>query len=200
MIIGNPPYVEYSKVKKDYTIRGYETENCGNLYGFVTERSFRLLNMHASFGFIVPISFICTLRMKTLQEVLIQSSKLVWLSSFAERPSKLFSGADAQLTILLSRLGRKDQCILSTTKYTKWTSDERLHLFNCIAYQSDATKIKPHIIPKLCSDIESHILAKLSFYPGHLQNHLLKQSKYPIYYRTSTLSYKFCDFDICMVS
>ena len=26
VIIGNPPYVEYSKVKKDYKIRGYETE------------------------------------------------------------------------------------------------------------------------------------------------------------------------------
>ena len=33
VIIGNPPYVEYSKVKKEgYTVKGYETESCGNLY------------------------------------------------------------------------------------------------------------------------------------------------------------------------
>src|SRR3989440_2786076 len=32
VIIGNPPYVEYSKVRKEYMILGYETESCGNLY------------------------------------------------------------------------------------------------------------------------------------------------------------------------
>ncbi len=30
VIIGNPPYVEYRKVKKDYTIKGYGTESYGN--------------------------------------------------------------------------------------------------------------------------------------------------------------------------
>ena len=39
VIIGNPPYVEYSKVKTDYTIKGFATEDCGNLYAFVVERN-----------------------------------------------------------------------------------------------------------------------------------------------------------------
>ena len=43
VIIGNPPYVKYSKVKKDYTISGYETESCRNLYAFTIERSLELL-------------------------------------------------------------------------------------------------------------------------------------------------------------
>jgi hypothetical protein len=43
VIIGNPPYVEYSKVKKDYQIKGYETESCGNLYAFVVERCLKIL-------------------------------------------------------------------------------------------------------------------------------------------------------------
>jgi hypothetical protein len=34
--IGNPPYVEYGKVKTDYSVRGYETVDCGNLYAFAT--------------------------------------------------------------------------------------------------------------------------------------------------------------------
>jgi len=34
-IIGNPPYVEYNKVKRDYIIRGYKAESCGNLYAFM---------------------------------------------------------------------------------------------------------------------------------------------------------------------
>ena len=183
VIIGNPPYVEYSKVKKEYTIRGYETESCGNLYAFVTERSLKLLNDDGSFGFIVPISLVCTQRMEKLQKIFTQSSKSVWLSNFAERPSKLFIGAEVLLTIPLSRMGRKDECTLATTEFTKWTSDERVHLFNRIIYHSVGAKVKPHVIPKFCSNTESRILAKLSSHAGYLRNHLLKRSKYPVYYR-----------------
>ena len=39
VIIGNPPYVEYSKVRKDYRVKGYKAESCGNLYALCTERS-----------------------------------------------------------------------------------------------------------------------------------------------------------------
>ena len=47
VIIGNPPYVEYSKVN-DYKIRNYSTEECGNLYAFIVERSFALSRARAS--------------------------------------------------------------------------------------------------------------------------------------------------------
>ena len=185
VIIGNPPYVEYSKVKKDYTVKGYETEDCGNLYAFASERSLRLLNNYGGFGFIVPISLIGTQRMETMQKILIRSSKSVWLSNFAERPSKLFAGADVLLTILLSRTGKKDECTLVTTDFMKWTSDERSHLFHHITYYFAVEKVKPYVIPKLCSNTEASILAKLFFHVGNLQTHLLKRSSSPIYYRTS---------------
>ena len=29
VVVGNPPYVEYSKVRKNYTVKGYQTESCG---------------------------------------------------------------------------------------------------------------------------------------------------------------------------
>ena len=185
VIIGNPPYVEYSKVKKDYTIRGYETEDCGNLYAFASERSLKLSNNYGGFGFIVPISLVGTQRMETMQKILIRSSKSVWLSNFAERPSKLFAGADVLLTILLSRAGKKDKCTLATTEFIKWTSDERSHLFHRIAYHFAVEKVKPHVIPKICSNTETSILAKLFLHVGNLQTHLLKRSSSPIYYRTS---------------
>jgi methylase of polypeptide subunit release factors len=148
VIIGNPPYVEYSKVKGDYTIRGYQTESCGNLYAFVTERAIRLLKGLGSFGFIVPISLVCTKRMETLQRTLTDASKLVWLSNFAERPSKLFVGSEVLLTIALARTGKKNECHLFTTGFTKWTNDERSCLFDHIVYQLAEAKAKPHVIPK----------------------------------------------------
>ena len=42
VVIGNPPYVEYSKVRKEYQVRGFVTERCGNLYAFIIERNKRL--------------------------------------------------------------------------------------------------------------------------------------------------------------
>ena len=67
----------------------------------------------------------------------------------------------------------------------KWTSDARTHLFSLITYHSAVEKVKPHVIPKLCSNTEASILAKLFFHTGNLQTHLLKRSSSPIYYRTS---------------
>jgi len=60
-IIGNPPYVEYSKVKDDdYSIRGYSTQNCGNLYAFMSERSISLLAARGRFAMIIPVASVCT--------------------------------------------------------------------------------------------------------------------------------------------
>ena len=49
VVIGNPPYVEYSKVKDDYTILAYKTESCGNLYAYVLERSKHLVLSQSCF-------------------------------------------------------------------------------------------------------------------------------------------------------
>ena len=185
VIIGNPPYVEFTKVKKQYTIREYESDRCGNLYAYVTERGFRILNNHGSFGFIVPLSLACTQRMVTLQRVLTQSSKSMWLSNFAERPSKLFVGADVLVTISLSRVGRKEDCIIATTEFIKWTSQERSNLFNRFAYHYVGKTNIPHVIPKISSNTEWYVFTKLSSYAGHLQTHLVRRSNYPVYYRTS---------------
>ena len=42
VVIGNPPYVEYSKIRKEYEIRRFATEQCGNLYAFCVERALGL--------------------------------------------------------------------------------------------------------------------------------------------------------------
>lgn len=53
VIIGNPPWKEYSAVKNTYTIRGYTTEPSGNLYAYFTERSLELLAPRGYLSFIV---------------------------------------------------------------------------------------------------------------------------------------------------
>ena len=48
VVIENPPYVEYGKVRGEYSIRHYSTEDCGNLFAFFMERSLRLFTTQAS--------------------------------------------------------------------------------------------------------------------------------------------------------
>lgn len=181
-IIGNPPYVEYIKVKKEYTIRGYQTESAGNLYAFITERILRLLHEGGSFSFIVPISLVCTQRMAVLQESIATSSVTIWLSNYAERPSKLFVGAEVLLTIVLTRVGH-DNTTYFTTGFTKWASEERPDLFNRIKYQKSHSKVKPYVIGKLSDEIETRILTKLAEQGGKLGHYIQARSKHPIYYR-----------------
>ena len=51
VLVGNPPYVEYSKVRKVYRAKALSTERCGNLYALCTERGFDLLGPRRRFGF-----------------------------------------------------------------------------------------------------------------------------------------------------
>ena len=102
VIIGNPPYVEYSKVRKAYAIRGYQTKRCGNLYAFVVERSFRLLQPNGWKSMILPLSAYSTDRMAPLQKLFHRSSGTGWVQTFAEGPAKLFAGADQSLAIYIS--------------------------------------------------------------------------------------------------
>jgi len=60
VIIGNPPYVEYIKVKKSYEIRNYQTENCGNLYALSVERMESLSKGIGVIGVIIPVASIST--------------------------------------------------------------------------------------------------------------------------------------------
>ncbi|NOX21206.1 MAG: SAM-dependent methyltransferase, partial [Nitrospirae bacterium] len=138
VIIGNPPYVEYTKVKDQYTIKNYQTEKCGNLYAFVVERSINLIHEKGFMGMIVPISLPSTPRMSYVRNILSQKSKYLWCSNFADRPGTLFNGVHQKLSIIINQKDSKKQCVLFTTSYRHWYSknnkNERLYLMELVKY------------------------------------------------------------------
>lgn len=183
VIIGNPPYVEYTKIRKHYTIKNYTTEPCANLYAFVTERSLQLLGTYGSFGFIVPISIVCTQRMKDVQDRLSLFAHSSWFSDYAERPSKLFEGAEVLLTIILARGAGHNEGKQFTTGFTKWAAEERPSLFQRVSYCETSEKPKPHVIPKLSTDTEVYIMSKMNASGGILARHLHRWTPHRVYYR-----------------
>ncbi len=163
VIIGNPPYLEYSKVT-DYTIRDYATERCSNLYVFTVERSLALSSVEGRVGMIIPISMACSGAMDPLRNHLSQSSRSLWLSHFSNRPGQLFTGAQNRLTILVTS-GRELVPRRLSTRYHRWDAKngERDNLFSILRYQlvtKDASMFHG-LLPKVGCPQAADMLTKI---------------------------------------
>ncbi|MBF2057248.1 MAG: Eco57I restriction-modification methylase domain-containing protein [Cyanobacterium sp. T60_A2020_053] len=180
VIIGNPPYVEYSKVKKDYQIKGYETEKCGNIYAPVLERGTILTKKSSFIGWIVPISSICTERTKSLQNC-IKSYNLIYASSFDIFPSRLFEGAAQRLTILLLNNKHLNNKKFYLTKYYRWRQEERDNLIDILSYQNNDKYIHTGWIARITETTTLSIIDKIYSNDKNLKKYILTTSKNPIY-------------------
>jgi hypothetical protein len=154
VVIGNPPYVEYSKVGK-YKVRNYSTQACGNLYVFTVERSSVLCSSRGRIGMIIPISVACSGAMQPLRDELALASRSYWLSHYSNRPGQLFTGAQNRLTIFLTT-SRQLQPVQFSTRYHRWDAKrgERENLFPTMQYQILSTSIPMFhkLLPKVgCS-------------------------------------------------
>jgi hypothetical protein len=160
VIIGNPPYVEYSKVSKGYTIKNYKVISCNNLYAYIMERSLYLQAQKGRLGMIVPVSLLCTERMVPLQKVIFHDGQS-WTSSFDMRPSQLFIGVSQRLSIHLQAIGfSSDNIYLGG--YRRWQEEERSELLRLTSYIGiPHDQIEPGYLPKIASPIEASITAKL---------------------------------------
>jgi len=156
VIVGNPPYVEYSKVRTSYTVKRYQTESCNNLYALVFERSIAVLSDIGRLGLIVPNSSISAQKMAPLQKLTRQSP--VWISSFSWRPSLLFEGANMLLAIwLASKEGSES---IQSSKYYRWPAEFRPYLFPCVSYSEVTDLVTDFQIPKLPNAICKSIIKK----------------------------------------
>ena len=173
VIIGNPPYVKYSKVRDEYRIKGYETENCGNLYPLVAERSLILLKSAGMCSMIIPISAFSNRSMGALQECLKKYSML-HISNFHQRPAQLFDGVLQRLSIFHIKKGKIQQGSIHTTPVIRWYTEARGLLFHNLTYHV-TPQSKYHIF-KTGNDIENSILEK---YRSHkeIRRYLLPKSQ-----------------------
>lgn len=174
VIIGNPPYVEYSKIKKEYTIKGYQTESCGNLYAYSMERASSILKLSGHIGFIIPVASVCTDGYLPLRNILVTNGDLV-ISNFNDRPSKLFDGIEhIRLSIILWKKQKLTSHSIFTTRYNKWQAVERSILFNCLTYSNTKQFIKDGSISKVATKIEKSILKKVTSQKKYLDLYIDK--------------------------
>lgn len=184
VIIGNPPWKEYSAVRKLYTVQGYKTEVCGNLYGLCTER---ILNLRAHgqtpeardtnpnranigwASFIVQLPLVNSSRMISVRNMLRESSSGLWVIPFDDRPGKLFEGLQhCRSTIFVSlardiRLAASQPAKVHTAKYQRWPTETRDTLIPQVepVYCGDEP-IYPTQFPKYATQLVQSLFAKVA--------------------------------------
>ena len=184
-VIGNPPYVEYGNIRKEYQVKGFSTEQCGNLYAMTWERSIQL-SSDGHLGLIVPASAVCTDGYRPLRNLLTSSGNLV-VSSYSDNPGKLFEGIPHnRLQIILLDKGHKRE--VYSTVYNKWRPEGRDFLFQNLAFIDSAELKLDAGIAKIGHKTEISILHKFNSAPI-VPNQLKPRSKQFRIYFTRKLSH-----------
>ena len=91
LIIGNPPYVERTRVSK-----------YGNIYADVLENAGHFLSPKGTMGFIIPLSYVSTPRMHGIRAVMEEKFSKQLIANYADRPASLFTRVHQKLTILIA--------------------------------------------------------------------------------------------------
>ena len=183
VIIGNPPYVEYSKVKKQYTVMEYKTEKCGNLYAMSIERSFDLSK--GPIGMIVQLPLVCTDRMIPAQSLFKTQNRKSWFANFDDRPGKLFDDLQhIRATIFLSKKDKNPDIVtLYATKYKRWYTEVRSTLFEGITFEEITDICFKGSFPKIADSVGKNLASQLRNAKKTLLS--FKTGKYVCYFHSS---------------
>lgn len=166
VIIGNPPYVGYTRKNKVskiavidiYQVHGYKTLHTSNLYAFSIERSHQLMHDNSQIGMIIPISAFANSSMEELQQLFKSAFGRMYISTFHQRPAQLFDGVLQRLSIFITTKHNSEHTIF-TTGINRWYTETRDKLFCLLSYVESPQIHQPHFV-KLGSKIEVDIFNK----------------------------------------
>ncbi|MFN7874411.1 MAG: Eco57I restriction-modification methylase domain-containing protein [Pirellula sp.] len=194
IVIGNPPYIECSKVRSIYELKGFSTIACGNLYALATERSYALLSDQGRFGFIVQAPIVSTSRMQSVRELMNRRSGFIWYSTYDDRPAKLFEHINhCRVAIVMARHDKS--CITRqtyTTRYHKWYADERPVLFKMLTYLLIENQRDGDFVPKFRSQTELGAYRKILQQPQAVSSLMRPHdTEWRIYYKITGVGHWF---------
>lgn len=167
IVIGNPPYVENSKVSYiDARLREtYESLSGGNLYAPFLEVALKVTHSESRNGMIVPISIVSVEGFANLRRKVGSGNRIAWFSNFSIFPSKLFTGVAQRLTIWIDAKTDSGKPQVFSTSYAKWFEAERPSLLAGVNYIEDgrfaAALASGDIIPKFGNSVDVSIFNKV---------------------------------------
>lgn len=154
IVVGNPPYVEDFK-------SGLElSDRYGNIYANILLNAAKKLEKNGAIGFIIPLSYVSTPRMKKLRDELGLLVSEQYILSFADRPDCLFDSVHQKLCILIGK-DKKSEKTVYTGNYQYWYKQERTTLFTDIQMVKNKHK-NEDFIPKLGTEQDIVIYKKIT--------------------------------------
>jgi type I restriction-modification system DNA methylase subunit len=158
IVIGNPPYVEYRN------FNGTPQFSYGNVYADVLHHSVDTLPDNGIMAFVIPLSYISTIRMSNLRNYIMQNTNKQIVMNFADRPDCLFSCVHQKLSIIIAQKNSEFEGIL-TSSYNYWYQSERKLLFDNIALWRTNVNNEAYW-PKVGNKIDSSIYNKFQKMKG----------------------------------
>ena len=183
VVIGNPPFVEYKKVSKDYSVREFATLSSGNLCYFICEQTTRLIGVNGYWSLVTPVASISSHRTAVFRSLL-QQGFTCWISSYSNRPAKLFD-VEQRISIILSKAHPKNRAsTIFSSQFHHWYSEERSSLFALLSYTTIDPDLSSESFGKVGSPLHSSVLKKVDSISATLGSLLSrkKQVQSLIYY------------------
>lgn len=133
VVVGNPPYVKRNEVE-GYSVVGYKTSRCSDLYAPCYERSLSLTHRRGRHAFIVMASLAVWDAFAPLREVISDRGGAEWWSTYGKIPAALFRGVRVRNTIVV--LGPGEGSFV--TRHHIHTAKQRDWLFPTIEYATSS--------------------------------------------------------------
>lgn len=153
IILGNPPYVEDSKSTSN------PKNKFGNVYANVLDNSSQQLKESGVLGYVIPLSYVSTPRMKKIRNVLSKQLDEQYILSYSDRPDCLFTSVHQKLNVFFAKKTSEKKSYF-TGNYQYWYKDEREKLFD-ETYAIKNNNITENFIPKLGNQNDVAIFEKV---------------------------------------
>ena len=192
IVIGNPPYgaktspEEKKHFKKMYcsaqTIPNVQKGSLDTFSIFI-EFGYQLIHLKGNAIFIVPLSVTASDAMSGLHHLLMEHCDDIFVSSYGDRPRRIFESAEQQVSIISFRKSGCKATRIMATHINKRYSDESLWvLLDNLKFVNTLHHIRNGRIPKIGDEIELEILSKLEQCTTKLKDLYTRQGS-SIYYR-----------------
>jgi hypothetical protein len=178
VVIGNPPYLDL-KGLISYAVLGFSTLPAKNLYPLVLERC-GALSPEGRQGFIVPVSSVATEGYRTLQRYM--SRRLLYISSYDDRPSHLFDGLDKNTLSILIVASPPGVHGWYSSRLNRWNVEGRSSLFQLLEFAGTPREELPGCIPKIGTAREYGVWQKLFSSKQRVANSRSPGGEHTVYY------------------
>ena len=214
LVVGNPPYGDVqSDLEKRFT-GGYKTGTVNDVVAPFIERQTQIMKEDGYFGNIAALVFAYQSNASSVRKVLRENLGDSRVACFTRRPSQVFAGSQARTGIITAQKIDDGKGSFKTSKFLRFTEDNRREVFSNINYQPTEGLIlgdrinddKDKSLPKIGDKQLRSILEKLRDSSDNViedisqrsneTGHVVWRSRHPAYFINPCLENLYPDNDV----